>query len=60
VRPRAWEVRTPGIGAIRGAAIGIGCSLSLRMGMRIVAQDALLAEGPGRLALSRLSATTFA
>ena len=37
---RAWELRTPIIGAINGAAIGVGITLPLQWDIRIAAQDA--------------------
>jgi enoyl-CoA hydratase/carnithine racemase len=40
--PRPWEMRTPIIAAINGAAVGIGITLPMQWDIRIVAKDARL------------------
>ncbi len=40
--PRPWEMRTPIIAAINGAAVGIGITLPMQWDIRIVARDARL------------------
>lgn len=48
---RAWELDTPIIGAIHGAAIGVGLTLPMQWDMRIVAEDAKLSFAFVRLGL---------
>jgi enoyl-CoA hydratase/carnithine racemase len=40
--PRPWEMRTPIIGAINGAAVGVGITLPMQWDVRIVARGAKL------------------
>lgn len=40
VRTRPWRMRTPVIGALNGAAVGLGLTLPLQWDIRYVAQDA--------------------
>ena len=40
--PRPWEMRTPIIAAINGAAVGVGITLPMQWDIRIVARDARL------------------
>ncbi|MFV2173728.1 enoyl-CoA hydratase-related protein [Actinomadura sp. LOL_016] len=42
-RHRPWELRTPVIAAINGAAVGLGLTLPLQWDVRFVAEDAELA-----------------
>jgi enoyl-CoA hydratase/carnithine racemase len=48
---RAWEMHTPIIGAIHGAAIGVGLTLPLQWDIRVVAEDAVLSFAFTRLGL---------
>lgn len=40
VRPRPWNLRTPVIGALNGAAVGLGLTLPLQWDIRVMAEDA--------------------
>jgi enoyl-CoA hydratase/carnithine racemase len=40
VRPRPWNLTTPVIGALNGAAVGLGLTLTLQWDIRIFAEDA--------------------
>ncbi|WP_208025722.1 enoyl-CoA hydratase-related protein [Amycolatopsis acidicola] len=42
-RHRAWELRTPVIGAINGAAVGVALTMASQWDIRYVAEDAKLA-----------------
>lgn len=48
---RAWELDTPIIGALNGAAIGVGITLPLQWDIRIVAEDAPISFAFARLGL---------
>jgi enoyl-CoA hydratase/carnithine racemase len=48
---RAWELDTPIIGALNGAAIGVGLTLPLQWDIRIAAEDAPLSFAFSRLGL---------
>lgn len=48
---RAWRLDTPIIGALNGAAIGVGLTLPLQWDIRLAAQDAPLAFAFTRLGL---------
>jgi enoyl-CoA hydratase/carnithine racemase len=47
----AWELHTPIIGAIHGAAIGVGLTLPLQWDIRVVAENAVLSFAFARLGL---------
>jgi enoyl-CoA hydratase/carnithine racemase len=47
----AWELHTPIIGAIHGAAIGVGLTLPLQWDIRVIAEDAVLSFAFARLGL---------
>jgi len=40
VRPRPWNLATPVIGALNGAAVGLGLTLTLQWDIRVFADDA--------------------
>jgi enoyl-CoA hydratase/carnithine racemase len=48
---RAWELDTPIVGALNGAAIGVGLTLPLQWDIRIAAEDAPLSFAFSRLGL---------
>lgn len=39
-RPRPWSLRTPVIGALNGAAVGLGLTLPLQWDIRVMAEEA--------------------
>jgi len=47
----AWQLNTPIIGAIHGAAIGVGLTLPLQWDIRVIAEDAVLSFAFVRLGL---------